>query len=147
MARELSRGGQEFPADNSKPIPFIPSCRGWSKGTRTRTFPAPFPSGQGGEEEPFSRSFPDGFLCPTEEGLAGFDPLWWQVEFWGCEDHPGSVPFPNGRKFGFQPLGISTLEQQNFQILERREMGRERSCSDISPCSSHESFGISPTWL
>ncbi|XP_017582750.1 PREDICTED: uncharacterized protein LOC108444936 [Corvus brachyrhynchos] len=72
---------------------------------------------------------------PLRTGWGCLTCSWWhggvgRRDFWGCGDHPGSVPFPNGRRFGFRTahalaLGISTLEQQDFQILERREMGME----------------------
>lgn len=75
----------------------------------------------------FSVPLRTGWVCLTCSGDTEAIGRW---DFWGCGDHPGSVPFPNGRRFGFRTahalaLGISTLEQHDFQILERREMGME----------------------
>lgn len=95
-----------------------------------------FPRDTGERKNLFPEVSPVDFSVPLRTGWVCLTRSWWRGggvgrwDFWGCEDHPGSVPFPNGRRFGFRTahalaLGISTLDQQNFQILERRETGTE----------------------
>lgn len=155
-----SRRGQESPADNSDspPVPFIPSCRGWGKGTKIELFPTPFPSGHGGRGRTF---FPEVSLTDFSVPPRVFDPLlvtraggdrwdfWepsscWGWDFRGSEDHPGCVPFPNRRRFGFR----AALEFQTTKLPnpgeKRDEKGKEPPSSKISPCSSHKSLESHP---
>lgn len=143
----MAREGQEFPADNSEPVPFIPSCCGGDKSTRTELFPAPFPWDTGDTRNLFFPKIfsPHGFprpaagVCPAP-GVARWD-------FGSSEDHPGSVPSPNRRGFGFvcwrlefRPWSCKTSKFWGEEGWEGK--GKALPSSDISPCSSHESHPL-----
>lgn len=140
----MAREGQEFPADNSEPVPFIPSCCGGDKSTRTELFAAPFPWDT--RNLFFPKIFsPHGFPRPAAGVCPGPGVARW--DFGSSEDHPGSVPSPNRRGFGFvcwrlefRPWSCKTSKFWGEEGWEGKE--KALPSSDISPCSSHESHPL-----